>query len=173
MLDSTTTTDLTIMAIDLDTVNNNNVNGDTVKYRRKANIAISMAAIAENNNEWYLESCCNVHIMPHKSRFATYRRFEEAEKIAGLGGRTETAEGIGSVAIRDLQGRRTYYMVFCIFQRQRTQFFPSSKPSTNGWELRVIENEGIQFVHSWSQVCLNVSSNDNVLQFSEALDQGK
>jgi len=77
----------------------------------------------------------------------------EVEKIFGFGGHTETAVGIGSIAIRDENG--TTHLLHDVLDGPAAEnpILSLVKALNSGWEIHFSKIDNIQLFHPNSDIC--------------------
>ena len=154
-------------------------NADTVKYRWKANVAhyrnsntyriasFNAYAAMQKTDEWYLDSCCNVYIMPKMSRFDTYTPFSDKQEVIGLGGHTTRALGHGTVTLVDNTGHKhTLEEVFYVPDAE-TPIIPLIRSIRDGWQLTFPNVSDITFFHPSTGISFHGNIKDDILLIEE------
>jgi hypothetical protein len=152
---------------------------DTVKYRWKANVAryraednyrivaLNAQTATQNTDEWYLDSCCNVYIMPKLSRFDTYTPFSDKQEVVGLGGSTTQALGYGTVTLVDDEGcKYTLNEVFYVPDAEKP-IIPLIRSIRDGWQLTFPNVSDITFFHPSTGISFFGNIKDDILLIEE------
>jgi len=59
-----------------------------------------------DTSEWIVDSALNAHLIPFRFLLQNYKPFPKSSKVTGLGGKTVSALGTGSVTLTDHCGNK-------------------------------------------------------------------
>jgi transposase InsO family protein len=92
---------------------------------------------------WSIDSACNIHLTPYKSRFITYNEFQICDEVKGLNGHADVL-GSGSVELEDMHRRKhTLHNVLYVPDAQRP-LLSLAKLMREGFEM-LRTNRGTNF----------------------------